>query len=246
MKNRLMQLLRDNAQAERRPLNLVRNEAASEATLYVYDVIDAYWGVSAAEVIRVISGLSADTTLNVRFKTPGGDVFEGRAIAAALQSFPGKVVGHVDALCASAGTTIACACDEVVMGNGAFYMVHNAWTLAMGNKSDLRQTANLLEKVDGEIIADYARVTGASVEQIAAWMDAETWFTAQEAVDNGFAARVVNSSTQNAETRRFNLQAYGNAPKALLEPQTPEPTDTVDWAALRAANERRLRLLEIA
>lgn len=237
---KLMQLLRDNAAAERKPLNLIRDEAAAVATLYIYDVIDAYWGVAAADVSKVISGLDAAITLRLRINSPGGDVFEARAIAAAIQQHPGKTIAAIDGLAASAATTIAAAANEVEIVDGGFYMIHNAWTLAMGNKHDMTSTAALLDKVDGAIVADYAKRTGKSNEEIAAWMDAETWFTAQEAVDNGFADRIAQPAgdAKNAAARQFNLAAFSKTPQALLAP--PEPA--IDAAALRAANERRLSL----
>ena len=241
---KLVQLLRDNATTERKPLNLVRAEGSSEATLYIYDVIDAYWGVNAREVAQAIAGLAATDTLHLRINSPGGDVFEARAIAAAIAQHAGKTVAHIDGLAASAATTIAVSADEVEIIDGGFYMIHNAWTLAMGNKHDLRETAGLLDKVDGAIVGDYTKRTGASAEQVVAWMDAETWFTAQEAVDNKFADRLAApaSKTSNTSARQFNLGVYDKTPKALLE-QTEPPAP--DFAAARAANERRLRLLSI-
>ena len=240
---KLVQLLRDNASTERKPLNLVRAEDSADATLYIYDVIDAYWGINAKEVAQAIAGLKATDTLHLRINSPGGDVFEARAIAAAIAQHPGKTVAHVDGLAASAATTIASSADEVEIVDGGFYMIHNAWTFAFGNKHDLRETAGLLDKVDGAIIADYARRTGTSAEQLVAWMDAETWFTAQEAVDNKFADRMAEpAKASNTSARHFNLAVYDKTPKALLEaPQPPAP----DYAAARAANERRLRLLSI-
>lgn len=240
---KLLQLLRDNATADRKPLNLVRNEAGTEATLYIYDVIDQYWGVSAAEVARLIAGLDADTTLHLRINSPGGDVFEARAIAAAIQQHAGETIAHIDGLAASAATTIAAAAGTVEIVEGGFYMVHNAWTVAIGNKHDMAMTADLLDKVDGAIIADYARRTGKSQDEIVAWMDAETWFTAQEAVDQGFADRIAQpaSTASNQSPRQFNLAAFDKTPKALMEAADPAPAK-VDPTLLRAANERRLSL----
>lgn len=247
--NKLLQLLRDNTATERKPLNLVRNEAAGEATLYVYDVIDAWWGISAQMVAQAISGIDPSHTLHLRVNSPGGDVFEGRAIRTAVQQFAGKTVGHVDGLAASAATTVVDACDEVEISEGAMYMIHNGWTIALGNKHEMRKTADLLDKVDAAIVADYAKRTGADLEQLVAWMDAETWFSAEEAVQNGFATRLATlpdkGEAQDASARRWNLTAYDKVPKALLEPP-PAPANEPDYAALRAHNERRLRVLQIA
>lgn len=247
---KLMQLLRDNAAKDRKPLNLVRAEGnTTAATLYIYDVIDAYWGIGAQEVAKAIAGLDPATTLHLRINSPGGDVFEATAIAAAIAQHAGKTIAHIDGLAASAATTIASAANEVEIADGGFYMIHNAWTLAMGDKTAMRDTANLLDKVDGSIANTYAKKTGATAEQIVQWMNAETWFTAQEAVDNGFADRLAMPAAQAdnnaANAAAFNLAAYDKTPQALLEAKAPPEPKAPDYAALRAANQRRLRLLQI-
>lgn len=242
---KLLQMLRDNAANERKPLSLVRAEGAEEATLYIYDVIDAWWGVSALQVAPVIAALDANTTLHVRVNSPGGDVFEGRAIRTAIKQFKGKTIGHVDGLAASAATTIVDGCDEVEISEGGMYMIHNGWTYAMGNKHEMRKNADLLDKVDAAIVADYARRTGLDAKQLIDWMDGETWFSAEEAVEHGFANRLATLPDKGAENRSWNLTAYDHTPKALLE-QRPPPANEPDYAELRAHAERRLRVLQIA
>ena len=258
MSSPLIQLLQNNAQRDRKPLSLVRNSASADSTLYLYDVIDSYWGITAKDVATAVSQADPAGTLHLRINSPGGDVFEARTMATALREFGGTVVAHVDGLAASAATTVACAASEILMGPGAFWMIHNAWSIAYGNKADMRDMASLLEKIDQDIVSDYARVCGATAEQIVAWMDAETWMTADEAVANGFARLAVEPDgdeggddtdddgdgakpTKNAT--RWNLSAYQRAPKALIQPAAPPAPD---WAALHANNARRLRLLQIA
>lgn len=244
---KLLKLMRDNAAPQRPALNLVRNDAASEATLYVYDVIDPWWGVAAQDVAQAVAGLSGVQTLHVRVNSPGGDVFEGRAIRTALQQFAGQTIGHIDGLAASAATTVVDGCDEVRIAEGAMYMIHNGWTLGYGNRHDLAKTVELLQKVDNAIAADYAKRTGVDLAQIAAWMDDETWFSAAEAVEHGFATAIATPPDKGASNvaRSWDLSAYSKTPKALLQRQTP-PAPEPDWAAQRAHNERRLRLYELA
>ena len=151
--NKLMKLYADNKALINNKIELVRNENTS-ASLYIYDVIDAYWGVSAASVIESLTKAEGVETLNVYINSPGGSVFESRAIMAALSRFSGKTVAHIDSLCASAATSIALSCGEVVMSEGALFMIHNASGLAWGDKSVLRETADLLEKIELSIIKD--------------------------------------------------------------------------------------------
>lgn len=215
--NKIVQLYLDNQNRAKQPVNLVRN--AAEASLYVYDVIDSYWGVSALSVVDAVNQAGDAETLHVYINSPGGDVFEGRAIMAALQRFQGKTVAHIDSLCASAATSIALACNEVEISDGAFFMIHNASGMAWGDKTDLRETANLLEKVEGSIVADYTEKTGKDDAEVIAMMDAETWMTAAEAVAHGFVDRITEKT---AAKNTWNLASFDKAPKALTEPE-PEP-----------------------
>jgi ATP-dependent Clp protease, protease subunit len=240
---KLMQLLRENAAKERKPLNLVRAEGSDVATLYIYDVIDAYWGVSAIDVAKAIAGLGKDVELHLRVNTPGGDVFEARAIKTAIEQHAGRTVAHIDGLCASAGTAIVSGADEVEIVAGGFYMIHNAWTFAMGDKNAMRETAALLDKIDEVIVSDYTKRTGKTAAEVIAWMDAETWFTAEQAVEHGFADRLAESAEKSsAKASAWNLAVFENTPKDLLAPVVPAAQDP---AVVRAANQRRLRLLQI-
>lgn len=246
---KLMQLFRENARTERVPVVLNRVQA-NAATLYLYDVIDADWGIGAKEVAQAVAPLGADTTLHLRVNSPGGDVFEARAIRTVLDGLPGRVVCHVDALAASAATTVALAGDEIIMAPGAYWMIHNAWTLQMGDKRAMREMASLLEKMDGTIGADYAQRTGLPLDDIAALMDAETWMTAEEAKASGFASSIAGEDDDDGDesvapqARAWNLAAYDRAPKALIRASAPAVMP--DPAVLIENNRRRLRLLEIA
>lgn len=232
MKFNLKNLLATNPARERMPVNLVQN--AAEATIYVYDVIDSDWGVGAKDVIAAINGAKDAKVLNIRINSPGGDVFEGRAIMEAIKRFDGKTVAHIDSLAASAATSIALAADEVVMSDGALFMIHNASGLVWGDKTAMRDTANLLEKVEGSIVNDYTTKTGKDAETIVSMMDAETWMTAQEALDNGFVDSIVKTGkAKNA----WNLSAFDKAPKE------PEPDPIQDGTTETNRNKLRLSLV---
>lgn len=228
---KLVQLIRNNAGRE--PAK-IRAEG-EDATLYLYDVIDPYWGIGAAEFNKALAGLNGKK-VTLRVNSPGGDVFDGRAMAAAIAQH-GNVHAVIEGLAASAATYVTAACASVTAAVGSFYMIHEAWTMAYGNKGDLTQTAALLGKIDDSIVADYARKTGKSNDEIIAWMQAETWFTAEEAVANGF----VDSISESAKVEnKWNLSAYNNAPQV-----EDAATDALQWEATRQRNMNRLRLHEI-
>lgn len=221
----LLQLYRDNPVRAQQPVNLVRN--AAEAAIYIYDVIDPDWGVSAMSVINAVAEAGDAEVLHVYINSPGGSVFEGRAIMAALARFNGKTVAHIDSLCASAATSIALACSEVQMSDGALFMIHNASGLVWGDKSDMRTTADLLEKIEESIVGDYVAKTGKTSEVIVAYMDAETWFTAAEALAAGFVDSITAAPAKATNTATWNLAAYSKAPVAVAARATAPPVAVV-------------------
>lgn len=213
--NKLLNLLARNAR---------RGEFRAEGnTLYVYDVIvsskaDAEWfgGVDAETFVQTLKGMSGDVT--IRVNSPGGDVFGGRAMAQAIRDHDGAVTVHVDGYAASAASFLTAAADKVVMAQGSFQMIHNAWTVAMGNKGDFLATAELLEKIDGSIADSYVIAAGkrgkeADAAAFAALMDKETWLTAAEAIDLGLADEVAETAVKAAV--RWDVSAYECAPADL-------------------------------
>jgi ATP-dependent protease ClpP protease subunit len=198
-----------------------------EATLYLYDIIgeDWYGGISAAQFVRELNALTVPT-IHLRINSPGGDVFEARAIATAIRSHQSRIIAHVDGLAASAATYIATSAAEVEMSKGAFFMIHNAWTITYGNKEDHAKVIAVLEKLDESIAADYEKKTSKTRTEITAWMDAETWFTADEALAAGFVDRVVDGAVQPASAL---AACYQNAPSGLVM----RPADECEYETRR-------------
>ncbi len=238
MSRRLIQLLAKNRNRGTRP-RIEVNEETAEATVYIYDVIDPYgWGVSAKDFVGELNQIAA-STIHLRINSPGGDVFDARAILTALQQHKAKKIVHIDGLAASAASLIMLAGDEIEIAQGGFVMIHKAWAFAMGNADDMTAMASMLAKVDHQLVGDYERKSGQSADQIAAWMSAETWMDADEAVANKFVDRIY--TPEAAPENRFDLTAYDKAPAALIAPPKAEP----DTLAIRALHERRLRLYEL-
>jgi len=215
--NRLQQLLRDNVHTPRRYACQVSADAAEgAATIWLYDVIgaNAWGGVDAARFVQDVATISAPV-IHLRINSPGGDVFDARAMATALREHPARIVAHIDGLAASAASYVALAADEVEISDGAFLMIHNAWGVVLGNRHDLLEMALTLEKVDASIAADYQRKSGQDLATVQGWMDAETWFTAQEALGVGLVDRLAAPGALSASAvsqQRWNLAAYPDAP----------------------------------
>jgi ATP-dependent protease ClpP protease subunit len=110
---------------------------------------------------------------------------------------------------------LAIGAEEIEISDGGMFMIHNAWNIAIGNADDMLEMAALLEKVDANIAADYQRKTGASAEQIAEWMKAETWFSAAEALEHGFVDRIYKpaddgDAADDCKPKKAKAQAAAN------------------------------------
>lgn len=227
----------------------VRNEEGAEVedelALYVYDVIDPYWGAGALQLKDALAANPVKgKTLNLRVNSPGGDVFEAQAMVSLLKASGAKnIIGHIDGLAASAASWLVTdAADTVNMADGALFMIHNSFSFAYGNAKDMQETAALLQKVDGMIAAKYAQRTGGKVEDMAALMDATTWFTAQEAKDAKFIDAIAGEPVKADNASRWDISAL---PKAPANYQKLSCAVGNDVEAVRAKRERQLRMYHI-
>ena len=173
----------------------IKAAKSDDNSISVFDVIGADWygdGVTASRIaaaLRAIGG--ADVTVNIN--SPGGDMFEGLAIYNLLREYDGKVTVKVLGLAASAASIIAMAGDEVQIGRGAFLMIHNCWVYAMGNRHDLQQIAADMVPFDKAMNDIYGARTGLDAATIDAMMNAETYIGGSDAVEKGFADRLLTA-----------------------------------------------------
>lgn len=165
---------------------------ASETDLILYGEIGYdFWtgGGNTAEAVAGFLGALPNGTeeINVRINSPGGDAFEGIAIYNALLNSGLKINIKIDALAASIATVISMVGHTVEMAGNGQFMIHKAWTIAMGNADDMRSTATLLDSIDvGSIAATYSARTGLSTQEITDLMSVETWMDAKTAKEKGF------------------------------------------------------------
>lgn len=173
----------------------IKAAKSDDNSISIFDVIGAdYWGegVTASRIAGALRSLNgADVTVNVN--SPGGDMFEGLAIYNLLREYEGKVTVKVLGLAASAASIIAMAGDDIQIGRGAFLMIHNCWVYAMGNRHDLAQIASDMEPFDKAMGDIYSVRTGLSKEEVAAMMDGETYIGGSDAVEKGFADRLLSA-----------------------------------------------------
>jgi ATP-dependent Clp protease protease subunit len=173
-------------------------------------------------------------TIHLRINSPGGDVFAARSMVTAIRGHQArKVIAHIDGLAASAASFVAIAAAEVVMTQGAMLMIHNAWSIAYGNKDDFLAMADLLEKIDESIVTDYERKTKKSRADLEA-MDAGRVLVLR---GRGEGGRLCRPYRRERRGEPLESLAYENAPEPASN-RIPRPR------SMRAHFERRFELLE--
>ena len=177
--------------------------------------------------------------ITVRLNSPGGDVFAGVSIMNMLKDREGDVTIIVDGLAASIASVIAMAGDKIIMNTGSMMMIHNAWSFAVGDSQELRKIADQLDKIGESIISVYATRTGLDTDTIKDMLDAETWMTADEAVEMGFADEAVEGKTKLSDAVKNVLALTEQVKNAIAQPamslrtklkneQEVEETDVTD------------------
>lgn len=189
--------------------------ADTDAHISIYEPIGAEWdgtGVTARRIGAALRSIGPrDVTVSIN--SPGGDFFEGVAIYNLLREHPARVTVRVVGLAASAASVIAMAGDDILMGDGAFFMVHNAWAVAVGNRHDMQAAAGLLEPFDAAMADLYAQRTGMKQEEVVKLMDAETWLGAKAALQDGFATGMLDDQQITHDTQASTR----TKPLALIE-----------------------------
>ena len=139
-----------------------------------------------AKVLKdALDGASGDVIISLNSR--GGDVFQGIEMYNLIKSYPGKVTVRVTALAASAASVFAMGADKVIMCKGSMMMIHEATSVAWGNKQVFKKEIEALEKIDGRLIDVYEQKTGIDRGEIEHMIAEETWLDAKEAVEKGFA-----------------------------------------------------------
>ena len=169
---------------------------ADERTIGIYDVIgEDYWtggGFTAKRMSAALRSLGKGP-VTVAINSPGGDMFEGIAMYSMLREHPGEVNIKVMGLAASAASVIAMSGDNIQIARPAFFMIHNCWVMAVGNRHDMKDVAKQLEPFDAAMADVYADRTGSDIAEMGKLMDRETWIGGSAAVDQGFADTLLDS-----------------------------------------------------
>ncbi|MGO8691641.1 MAG: head maturation protease, ClpP-related [Thermoguttaceae bacterium] len=216
-------------------------KANRQCEVMLYDEVGA-WGVSARRFREDLKAQGDVGEIHLHLNSPGGEVFDGLAIYNTLRDHPAKVVVHVDGMALSMASVIAMAGDEIEIADNAFMMIHNPMNLAMGDADDMRHMADLLDKVKEQLVNTYVQRTKKDAAAVAELMDAETWLSAGEAVEQGFADRTSGNLALAAsfDPSRFTncpdrFRAASPKPQSLTEPTMADTPKAATISELKAA-----------
>ena len=202
----------------------IKQEAnQNKASMYIDgEIVTDEWedsDTSAAGFRDALKSLGDVKTINLHINSPGGSVFEGIAIYNMLKQNSAHINVYVDGLAASISSVIAMSGDAIFMPSNAMMMIHNPWTMAVGNASELRKQADDLDRITESSVQTYLAKAGDKLDKdtLKQLMDDETWLTAQEAVDYGLADEVIGANKSAASISKQFAQRYRHVPEQLIE-----------------------------
>lgn len=172
------------------------SESNDESTINIYDIVGEDFWTGNGMTSKVVSSIlrkNKGKPVTVNINSPGGDFFEGLAIYNLLKEHDSDITVRIVGIAASAASIIAMAGDTVKIAESGFIMIHNVWTVCVGNKDNMRECMDTLTKFDESSVGIYAKKTGMDSNDIADMMAAETWISGADAVENGFATGFLDS-----------------------------------------------------
>ncbi|MEF2247741.1 head maturation protease, ClpP-related [Paenibacillus sp. IITD108] len=184
-----------------------KNEANNTTEITIYGVIgESRWedSVSASDIDHALKSITGDIVIHLN--SPGGDAFDGVAIYNRLKKHDGKITINIDGWACSAASVIAMAADELFMGLGSMFMIHEASSFVWGTKTEMRKEADVLDELEEGIIDIYMTKANVSREEVRSMVDAETWFSASKTVDIGFATSTALSDSKDKEIANLRTQ----------------------------------------
>lgn len=232
----------------------IKAKAGDEtAELFIYGNIGESWwddsAVSAKDFIDELRALPESVTkVDLHVNSLGGSCADAAAIANALRAWGAAKTGRtvtsfVDGVAASAASVVIMAGSVIKIADNAVVMIHNPWTWVVGNAAEMRKMADALDKIRDSIVASYKWHSELSDDELVALMDAETWMSADEAIENGFATEKVEGLKAAASLSRDGVLGKLNVPekfKALVDALVVPPANSERPTAAPAADVLRL------
>lgn len=175
-----------------------------KAEIWIYEEIgEDFWsgdGITAKSFQKDLATIKAGQ-IDLHINSPGGEVFDGITIFNLLKQHPATITTYIDGLAASIASVIAMAGDRVVMAENALFMIHNPYGMTVGDSTEMRKMADVLDKVKGSIALAYTGRTGKTEEEIDELMNAETWMSSFEALEYGFIDEITDQMDMAASAK---------------------------------------------
>nr|WP_310795786.1 head maturation protease, ClpP-related [Heyndrickxia oleronia] len=208
--------------------NVVTDQNNKVTKMTIYGIIgDSWWedSTSATDIDQALNEAGTNDII-INLNSPGGDAYDGIAIHNRLKRHEGKVTIFVDGWACSAASIIALSADELIMGNGSMFMIHEAATGIWGKKGDLLKEADMLSKLDESLIDIYMTKANVDRDKMVELIEAETWFSAEETMDIGFADKIEslsNTSSQEGITDAQIQQIINEVTNKINNSKQKEP-----------------------
>lgn len=186
------------------------------AKILIYERIgENFWGegVSAKQFVKDLQALDVDN-IDLHINSPGGNVFDGNAIYNALMAHKAVIDVKIDGIAASIASVVAMSGDTVEMPENAMLMLHDPSGGVIGTAEDMLKMAEALDKIKTGLVSAYRGKSGRENDEISEMMTEETWLTAREALDYGFADKITERVTIQANLEDFSQ--YRNIPEHLI------------------------------
>ena len=185
-------------------LNQIKQMTQNSADIYIYgDIYDSWWDDESNSAISLkdkLLELGDISEINLHINSLGGDVFEGIAMFNLLKQHKANVKVYIDGVAASIASVIAMAGDTIYMPKNSMMMIHNCWSYACGNSKEFRKLADDLDKIMESSIESYMSKINITKEELKELLDNESWLTAQECFDMGFADELLPMSDDIEES----------------------------------------------
>jgi len=193
-------------------IKFLKNVKKTAVEIFIYEDIGGDWlgGISAKQFASELKAAGDVDTINVYINSSGGSVMDGLAIYNSLKRHRARKVVHIDGFAVSIASLVAMAGDEIRMAQNGMLMIHNPWTVTSGSAKELREQAEVMDKVKSSLVSTYMEKTCKSESEISDMMDVETWFTADEALDHGFIHKI---------TAGQKIAAYGDLSRFKNAPE---------------------------
>lgn len=218
----------------------IQNKADEVAEISIFgDIGASFWGdgVTPKDFKKDFDAVSDANEIHLLINSYGGNVFDGIAIYNIIASERKKVRVEILGVAASAASIIALAGSKLTMHEGSFFMIHNAWGMAIGPADEMRKMADTLDKISGELINIYANHSDLDEKEIIGYMNNETWFTAEAALEAGFAdevdEQVAAAASISVDQKTYGYKHVPEEIKADAEDSGKNPPDNIrDYEAL--------------